>query len=105
MERIIRRDFSEKQFDAVKAVLNEYGMERWERELSRVYLAALKLANGNLEELKAQVKMAKSDYRDVLGAAVYPERFRSAAFRELSVKEQQRIIDSDWTQYKISLER
>ena len=71
---------SEDQFDAVLGVLNEHGTEKWERGLPRVYLVTLKLASGNLEKLKDAVRMAKSDYRDVLAAAEYPERF-GAGFR------------------------
>ena len=67
--RIVQRDFPEDQFDAVMGVLNEYGTEKWERGLPRVYLARLKLASGNLEKLKDAVRMAKSDSRDVLAAA------------------------------------
>jgi hypothetical protein len=50
--RVVRRDFSKEKLDAVVAVLNEYGIEKWERSVPRVYLATLKLANGNLEKLK-----------------------------------------------------
>jgi hypothetical protein len=104
--RVVRRDFSEEKFDAVMAVINEDGIERSERGGPGVYLAILKLASGNLEKLKDAVRMAKSDWRDVLGAAVYPERYSAGPqFRELPVREQQRIVDGDWRQYQDWLRR
>jgi hypothetical protein len=35
-------------------------------------LAALKLANGDLNALKRHITLAKQGYRDVLAAAEYP---------------------------------
>lgn len=54
--RHIRRDFPE-QFNAVMAVLSQYGIEKWERGQVRVHVAALKLANGNPEKLKQAIEM------------------------------------------------
>ncbi len=96
--RIVRRDFPE-QFDAAMAVLNQYGLEKWEREQARVRTAVLKLANGNLKKLEESVETAKRDYRDVLATAEYPEYFRMWGLGELSRKEAERIINADWAQY------
>jgi len=86
--------------------LGEYGIEKWERRTPRVYLAALKLANGNLEKLKDEIKIAKRDYRDVLAAAQNPVYFGAGyGASELPVKEQKRIIDSDRKQYEEWLRR
>lgn len=41
--------------------------------LDQIRLAVLKLANGNLDELRRQVKIAKSDWRDVILVAESPE--------------------------------
>ena len=49
MLRVVRRDFPTEQFGAVIAVLNEYGLEKWELEKVRVQLATLKLSNGDLQ--------------------------------------------------------
>jgi hypothetical protein len=43
------------------------------RESERVHLAALKLAQGDLERLRHNVQVARTDYRDVLYWAEYPE--------------------------------
>lgn len=89
------------------AVLNEYGLEKWELEKVRVQLATLKLSNGDLQQLKGHITRAKQDYRDVLAAAEYPEYSRRGMFhiRELPAKEQQRTISGDWKQYQIWLTR
>jgi hypothetical protein len=55
---VVRREFAEEQFGVVMTVLNEYGIETWEREKVRVQLAALKLANGDLKALKRHITLA-----------------------------------------------
>jgi hypothetical protein len=59
-------------------VLDSYGLETWHREKHRVQLAILKLSDGNLEQLRSLVDMAKTDYRDVLAYAEHPEEFKAA---------------------------
>ena len=54
-------------------VVMTYGSASREREGERVRLAAIKLSNGSLDELRAMIAAAKSDYRDVLMWAEYPE--------------------------------
>ena len=87
-------------------MLNEYGVEDWQREPDRVRLAALKLAAGSIARLRNEVGAAKSDYRDVLGPAEYPGYCkRAGGRRKLSTEEEQRIIDTDWKQYQDWLTR
>jgi hypothetical protein len=106
IERIVRRDFPESQFDAVTAMLSVYGVEQWHRERHRVQAATLKLANGNLEALRKHIEIAKRDYRDVLVVAEYPEYWKGrSANLEISHKERSRIIDRDWQQYQAWLNR
>ena len=99
--RIVARDFGGSESDAAHEILGQYGIEQWEREVPRVRLAALKLAAGNLEELRRHVAVAKSDYRDVLAAAEYPQYFRHS-FRSSKpeVDRESAIISADWEQYK-----
>jgi hypothetical protein len=73
VERIVRRDFPDGQFDAVMGVLKQYGAEKWQRERARVQLAALKLADRDLDKLQRVIEVASRDYRDVLAPAEYPE--------------------------------
>jgi hypothetical protein len=60
VERIVRRDFPEVQFSVVLSILSEYASAR---ERHRVQLAAVKLAKGNLEELRS-LELANQDFRD-----------------------------------------
>jgi hypothetical protein len=108
VERIVRRDYSEAQFSSVIDVLKGYeDSPSGRRELTRVHLAVLKLANGVLDALRTHINTAVQDFRDVLGPAEYPEYSEKVAFRtkKPSVAEVQRIIDSDWKQYEAWLRR
>jgi hypothetical protein len=93
VERIVERDFKY-EFTTAMALLNEVGP-------ARVQLAALKLANGNVEKLRSNIKSAQGDYRDILAFAEYPE-YHKKGFRvsELPADERTRIIESDWRQYE-----
>jgi len=99
--RVVRRDFSPDQFDAVMTILSEYGMEEWEPEAHRVRLAILKLADGSLDVVRRQLDIAKCDYRDVLALAENPGYMQPAPPSErASGPDRQRIIRSDWNQYQ-----
>lgn len=99
VSRVINRDFQSAQVGAVTAALNE---SQNGRTLSpRVQLAVLKLANASLEELRKWVRSAQLDSRDVLVAAEYPGYDRSnVADRNMSIKERNIIVESDWRQYE-----
>ncbi|HSS96522.1 MAG TPA: hypothetical protein VLK33_05825 [Terriglobales bacterium] len=84
------------------AILNEYGIEAWHKDKkSRVRLATLKLAHGDLAALKRAIETAKQDFRDVLGPAEYPESMQAwAQLNRMSRKERERVVKSDWEQYE-----
>jgi hypothetical protein len=104
--RIVQRDFPTKQFDAVMSNLNDYGTEDWQRGVNRVRLAVLKLAGGDLQALRREIDVAKSDYRDVLAYAEYPKYMQKVSpSARLSEVERERIIRADWTQYQSWLNR
>jgi hypothetical protein len=46
------------------------------QDLERVRLAVLKLSDGNLSELRKQIDVARTDWRDVLCVAEQPEAFK-----------------------------
>jgi hypothetical protein len=96
----VEREFPAEQFVAATAILDQYGAGQ-PREAALVQLAALKLAHGSLERLRALIKSAKQDYRDVLANAEYPEYFKKVfGVRSLPVEEKLRVIDRDWRQYE-----
>ena len=57
----------------VLSILNKYGDEDYHKEQVRVHLAILKLSEGQLDKLESYLESARSDYRDVLAWAEYPE--------------------------------
>jgi tetratricopeptide (TPR) repeat protein len=66
VQRIVRRDFPSEHLAAAMDIIKEYGTEKWHSGCNRVQLAVLKLANGNLKDLRRYIEVAKRDYRDVL---------------------------------------
>ena len=104
IERIVKRDFADADEQAVFALLDTYGSEDWHRETTRVRLASLKLAGGSIERLKAEIEVARMDYRDVLASAEYPA-YMDHYHANMSETERQEIIDADWKQYRSWLEQ
>lgn len=101
VERLVRREFPAGQVEQVLAVLREYGVEGWHRETDRVRAAILKLADGKLEELRRHLDCAKSDYRDVLAYAEYPNYFKETTFvAGMREEEVEKIVAEDWRAYQ-----
>jgi hypothetical protein len=90
----------------IMAVLDAYGAESSERGRARVQLAILKLSERRRDRLPRLVQMAKTDYRDVLACAEYPEEMRTGfvEMRRLSKAEAQAIRQRDREQYRAWLE-
>jgi hypothetical protein len=90
--------------EQVLSILGRYGTERWEREGTRVKLAILKLSGGDAEALPKLVEAAKTDYRDVLLWAEYPEQARTRpAPRDRSASGEarhKRMLDRDRRRYE-----
>ena len=99
VERLVKRDFVESEREEVWSLLAEYGGESWHREPARVRLATLKLANGSVRRLRAEIEVAKLDFRDVLALAEYPGYMKHHD-GQLAQAEAQRIISADWKQYQ-----
>lgn len=58
--------FPEADQGKILAILDEYGAQSYEPEADRVKLAIAVLSGGSEERLRHFLKMAKTDYRDVL---------------------------------------
>jgi hypothetical protein len=97
VERVVARDFGSCAPEA-RRLLNEYGGETWHREAERVRLAALRIAGGDLEKLRRAIEVAKSDYRDVLMAAEYPE-YGKQPRHNLAAEDVEKVIAEDWKRY------
>lgn len=106
VERIIGRDFPVDQYSVVMKILGDYGTEKWHRFRTDVQLAALKLADGNLDRLRSLMASARRDFRDVLYPSNFPSLKKAQAnFLGLSPEEQSRIRDNDRQQYEEWLNR
>jgi hypothetical protein len=93
-----------------RRLLGTYGEAQHELEVARVQLALLKLSAGSLDELSTVTAVAKTDYRDVLAWAEYPEQSRAAwSFHpNLSEAERRELRDMrarDRAQYEAWLAR
>ena len=93
LARVLEREFPGAAAARAEAVLAAYGRESWHREPTRVKLAILKLARGDLAKLEAFTKVASTDYRDVLAWAEYP------AYVDASRPERDAAIERDWRAY------
>jgi len=100
VERIVARDFAAESAREVFSILGEFGTEDWHKETDRVRIAALKLAAGSIEGLRAAIDTGKRDYRDLLALAEYPLYMQSVRPSEqISPEQRQRIVEADWQQY------
>ena len=105
LERIVRRDFPCIIFEDVMSILKGYASQ-WKGSSTRVQLAALKLADGDVDSLRRHVAAATQDYRDVLVAAEYPQYWKATSrSRRLSKREYQQVVEADWIQYESWLRR
>jgi hypothetical protein len=73
---VVQKTFLESARTRVLELLDNYGVESYERERERVQLAILKMSEGNEEKLREFVAVAKRDYRDMLFWAENPEDAR-----------------------------
>jgi hypothetical protein len=69
----VRASFPRADPDEILAVLDEYGVEAYQRERDRVQLAILRLSDGDPAKLRYFLEVAKQDYRDVLFWSDNPE--------------------------------
>jgi hypothetical protein len=94
-----RQCFPDEDQGKVMDILDLYGKESHERELERVQIAILKLSGGDLENLRANVETAKSDFRDVLAYAEFPEEMSKDTWKMSDKEEVKRIRERDRQQY------
>lgn len=105
MERIVVREFNTAERPQALAILQEFGKQEWMHPgASRVRLAILKLANGNMTDLRRYTRVAIENFRDVLSQAEYPRYTTEVGFNATPEYER-KVIDDDWRQYREWLEK
>ena len=106
VERIIIRDYCNDSHEEARRILSRYGVESYQREVDRVRLATLKLASGDIDQLRHEVENACCDYRDTILAAEYPTCGRKMLkIDSLSKEELEKITGSDRDQYEKWLQK
>ncbi len=94
----IKQCFPNEDQAKITAILDLYGRESYEPERERVQIAILKLSKEDLSKLRENVEVAKSDYRDVLAYAEYPEEMSKDIWK-MGDKEMKGIREKDRQQY------
>jgi len=101
-QQIILRKISQYWPDLeINELLEQYGAKSYHKEIKRVHLAIIKLSEGDLGRLKHFVDVARSDYRDVLAFAEYPEEVKLGFLgkKELAPEEVLKLRKRDRDQY------
>jgi hypothetical protein len=62
----VRHYFPNEDVNTILSLLDEYGVETYERGQERVHVAILRLSGGDADALLEDIWAAKVDYRDVL---------------------------------------
>ena len=83
----IRASFAADRWPYVESLLDAYGTEPHELERERVQLAILKISEGDEQKVREHVA-TKTDYRDVLFWADYPEQAK------IDSRERDRILEA-----------
>jgi predicted Fe-Mo cluster-binding NifX family protein len=90
--------FPKEDTSKIMSILDQYGVDSYERERERVQIAILKLSEGKMKELEEGVKAAKQDYRDVLAWAEFPLEMKEEA-GTLDAQKAKEIKEKDRKQY------
>lgn len=98
-----RQVFANEDTETIVGLLDQYGIEPYEREQASVQLAILKLSGGDSDKLLRYIGVAKTDYRDVSAWAEYPNESRRGTklkrYRELNDIPIEEIREIDRQQY------
>lgn len=94
----VKEVFPKEDPSKIMSILDQYGVESYEQERERVQIAILKLSEGEMEKLHKNVRIAKEDYRDVLGYAEYPLEMQSETWN-MDKQKAEEIRKKDRQQY------
>lgn len=103
--KMVQRTFSLDQQPEARRLLEQKCVlfvltENTPEGLERNRLAVIKLAAGNLDELKKQIEVAKVDWRDVINPAEYPESSKDlSAYYAMDQETREKVERRDRQQY------
>lgn len=100
LQQVIEQDYPEPQRRIVDEILNWYDDQDCQREHDRVRLAALKIADGDIDQLKQAINTARRDYRDILAWAESPNEMDRMFGRNKMTRKEAALADqkqmNDW---------
>ena len=83
----------------VEKKLQTYGTESYHREQARVKLGVLYLASQDREKLDSHLRLACSDYRDLLCAAEYPHSSRRWGLHDKDPEKYRKLKEKEKAEY------
>jgi hypothetical protein len=98
IDKIVKKDFGKRQYAKIIRMLSRYKSET-DSDNYRVWAAILKLSESRISRLESNIKMARSDFRDVITSAEYPE-YSQCSFSGMRYFSRKMIFLRDWNQYK-----
>ena len=66
LNELIRKNFSSYPIKRIQEILEDYGRELSEKEITKVRIAIIQLSRYDINRLKELVAVAKNDYKKVL---------------------------------------
>lgn len=91
LNRVLAREYPGETGKEALSVLGVFSEEQWQGWSLRVHMACLKLARGNIADLKKYVQVACGDPRDVIAWAEYGRYMKA---KDPSAK--QKATEEDW---------
>jgi hypothetical protein len=97
VERIIARDFDAAARERLAVLLADPEL----RLAPRAVLAVLKLSNGEIGAVAANLETARMDWRDVIAYAEYPAYMKATSgSTSLDPARRSELLEADWAQYE-----
>jgi hypothetical protein len=101
LKKVIEKLFPEEnEREEVAAVLARYGGASWQPEGARVRLAILKLAGGNIEQIRYYTVQACRNYREILASAEYPNQMANPYIMKNDPGRFAELVEQDLKQYR-----
>lgn len=99
LRRLIKREFPDNT-DEVRNKLRLVDNNNLEKS-NRLFVAILKLSNGDITKIDEYIEMCNNDFRDVIAKAEYPRVFEIGfvGMNKISQNELKQLYLDDWSEY------
>lgn len=101
VRRIVEREFAPVLWSHVHGLLKSHAGKHWDGPSPRIHCAAIRLANGNIDKLERELKLACIDFRDVVAPAESPRLWKIGLVgaQRLSSEAREELIVDDFDEY------